>query len=220
MNEHIPGEGGAANTPPFPRIDRSDAGPPPEPVPVEPPEPGSSSPREAEDAIPFFEAADHDDEDLENEEDAHFYDDPYDDEEEEDDEPWRSRPDPFSPGFDRPAGDADAPTGPRSSKDDGMSRTDTGSTNRGFDQFADRLDEIAERIDRLANEQLHGSENRERAAVAAQSTATWISDLSDYLRESDLAAIRTDLERQVREHPFRSIVAAVGAGWLLGKIIR
>jgi hypothetical protein len=43
-----------------------------------------------------------------------------------------------------------------------------------------------------------------------QSTADW-------LRDADLDSMREGVERQVKEHPGRSLLIAVGLGYLLGK---
>jgi ElaB/YqjD/DUF883 family membrane-anchored ribosome-binding protein len=43
---------------------------------------------------------------------------------------------------------------------------------------------------------------------------------SDYLREHDIDEMRTDLEREIRAHPIKSIAIALGAGYVLGRIFR
>ncbi|MDR0787315.1 MAG: hypothetical protein LBG44_05560 [Gemmatimonadota bacterium] len=103
---------------------------------------------------------------------------------------------------------------------DEVRRRASGSVQRGFEQLADRIDEIAEHISRLAGERIINAGPGERAASAASSTAGWLSDASEYLREGDIDTLREDLESQVRQHPIRSIVIAVSAGWLVGKILR
>lgn len=40
-----------------------------------------------------------------------------------------------------------------------------------------------------------------------------------YVRANDIAGMRDDLEHQIREHPLRSIAIALGAGYLLSKIL-
>jgi hypothetical protein len=50
-------------------------------------------------------------------------------------------------------------------------------------------------------------------ASGMQSTATW-------LRDADLDSMKSGIERQVREHPGRSLLVAVGLGYLIGKAIR
>jgi hypothetical protein len=43
---------------------------------------------------------------------------------------------------------------------------------------------------------------------------------ADWLRDADLDGLKTGLERQVKEHPGRTLAVAVGLGYLLGKAIR
>ena len=42
----------------------------------------------------------------------------------------------------------------------------------------------------------------------------------DYLREHDVEEMRSDLEREIRAHPIKSIAIALGAGYVLGRIFR
>ena len=43
---------------------------------------------------------------------------------------------------------------------------------------------------------------------------------ADWLREADLDTMRAGVERQVKEHPGRTLLIAVGLGYLLGKAFR
>jgi ElaB/YqjD/DUF883 family membrane-anchored ribosome-binding protein len=43
---------------------------------------------------------------------------------------------------------------------------------------------------------------------------------ADWLRDADLDGLKSGLERQVKEHPGRTLAVAVGLGYLLGKAIR
>jgi hypothetical protein len=85
----------------------------------------------------------------------------------------------------------------------------------GLDRLAERIDEVAERIERIAEGRLNGA-----AGEAARATVERLEGTADFLRTSDLNSLRSDLERQVRARPLQSVVLAVGAGWLLGKIMR
>ena len=53
----------------------------------------------------------------------------------------------------------------------------------------------------------------DRVATGMQATADW-------LRDADLDSLREGVERQVKEHPGRSLLIAVGLGYLLGKAFR
>jgi hypothetical protein len=52
-----------------------------------------------------------------------------------------------------------------------------------------------------------------RVAGGMQATADW-------LRDADLDSLRSGVERQVKEHPGRTLLIAVGVGYLLGKALR
>ena len=53
----------------------------------------------------------------------------------------------------------------------------------------------------------------DRVATGMQATADW-------LRDADLDSLREGVERQVKEHPGRSLLIAVGLGYVLGKAFR
>lgn len=52
-----------------------------------------------------------------------------------------------------------------------------------------------------------------RVAGKMQTTADWV-------READLDSLRTGVERQVREHPGRTLLIALGLGYVIGKAFR
>jgi ElaB/YqjD/DUF883 family membrane-anchored ribosome-binding protein len=53
----------------------------------------------------------------------------------------------------------------------------------------------------------------DKVAGGMQTTADWV-------RNADMESVKTDIERQVKEHPARSLLVAVGLGYLLGKAFR
>jgi hypothetical protein len=53
----------------------------------------------------------------------------------------------------------------------------------------------------------------DKVAGGMQSTANW-------LRETDLDSLKATVETQVKEHPGRTLLIAVGVGYLLGKAFR
>lgn len=53
----------------------------------------------------------------------------------------------------------------------------------------------------------------DRVAGGMQATADW-------LRDADLDGLKSGVERQVKEHPGRTLLIAVGVGYLLGKAFR
>ena len=53
----------------------------------------------------------------------------------------------------------------------------------------------------------------DKVAGGMQSTANWV-------RNADLESVKGDVERQVKDHPARTLLVAVGLGYLLGKAFR
>jgi hypothetical protein len=43
---------------------------------------------------------------------------------------------------------------------------------------------------------------------------------ADWLREADLDKLKDGVEKQVKDHPARSLLVALGAGFLIGKAFR
>jgi ElaB/YqjD/DUF883 family membrane-anchored ribosome-binding protein len=59
-----------------------------------------------------------------------------------------------------------------------------------------------------------------RVAEATNQLAGGLQASADWLREADLDGLKSGVERQVKEHPGRSLAVAVGLGYLLGKAFR
>lgn len=231
MDEHQPGQGGSANTPPFPRrpagSDTPASPPPADPTEVAAGDPGSTSaepdadPPQASDTPSFSPSAEptkdgapmssaspsdddeedwlEGDDDLDLEEDAMAADDDLDAD---------------TIGRDEAPASFAGRAGARF-----LSRAES-AVDRGTSRLADRLEETAERLALLAEDRLHDSGPRARAGEAAQSAARWIDDLALYLRDRDAQGLREDLEHQVRERPVPTLLLAVAAGWIVGRIMR
>lgn len=58
-----------------------------------------------------------------------------------------------------------------------------------------------------------GAQVSERVAGGLDATANW-------LREADIDGLRQGIERQVKEHPARTLMIAAGIGYLLGRAFR
>jgi hypothetical protein len=43
---------------------------------------------------------------------------------------------------------------------------------------------------------------------------------TDYLRGHDIDDMRSDLEREIRAHPIKSIAIALGAGYVIGRLFK
>ena len=59
-----------------------------------------------------------------------------------------------------------------------------------------------------------------RAAQVGNRVASGMDATADWLRDADLDGLKTGLERQVKEHPGRTLLIAAGLGYLLGKAFR
>jgi ElaB/YqjD/DUF883 family membrane-anchored ribosome-binding protein len=59
------------------------------------------------------------------------------------------------------------------------------------------------------------------ARARLQARASRAVELSgDYIRTHDAVEMRSDLEREIRAHPIKSIAIALGAGYVLGRLFR
>jgi ElaB/YqjD/DUF883 family membrane-anchored ribosome-binding protein len=59
-----------------------------------------------------------------------------------------------------------------------------------------------------------------RMADYSNQVAGGLQGAADWLRDADLDGLKSGMERQVKEHPGRTLAVAVGLGYLLGKAIR
>jgi len=59
-----------------------------------------------------------------------------------------------------------------------------------------------------------------RMTDVSNQVAGGLQGAADWLRDADLDGLKSGLERQVKEHPGRTLAVAVGLGYLLGKAIR
>lgn len=57
-------------------------------------------------------------------------------------------------------------------------------------------------------------------AAVSDSLATGMQSGAEWLRDADLDKLKEGVEKQVKEHPARSLFVALGAGFVLGKILR
>jgi len=59
-----------------------------------------------------------------------------------------------------------------------------------------------------------------RVGDMSNQVAGGLQGAADWLRDADLDGLKSGLERQVKEHPGRTLAIAVGRGYLLGKALR
>jgi hypothetical protein len=56
--------------------------------------------------------------------------------------------------------------------------------------------------------------------AVTESLASGMQSSADWLREADMDKLKANVEQQVKEHPARSLLIALGAGYLIGKALR
>lgn len=64
-----------------------------------------------------------------------------------------------------------------------------------------------------------GEQNANVSGYADQASS-WLTGAADYVRDADPSQIKTDIQRQVRSNPGRSLLIAGAAGLILGAIFR
>jgi hypothetical protein len=97
------------------------------------------------------------------------------------------------------------------------------------DSLANALESSAEKLRQRGNGgQLSGAatsgsvalENDGRMGDVATRVAGGMDATAGWLRDADLDGLKSGIERQVKEHPGRTLLIAVGLGYLLGKALR
>jgi ElaB/YqjD/DUF883 family membrane-anchored ribosome-binding protein len=199
MSEHRPGEGGSANTPPFPRLVQDDAE---ERTADTTPVPASSSSSSTERIHIVAEA-------VARPEIREL--------------PIAGRGEEAPPAL-----KAVGPTDGEDDDSDDLGdlvidaadqvRRAGRSVNRGFQNVADQLEDLADRLDSVAG--LGEARGAAQLATAARRASTVLGDSALYFRTKDVKEMRGDLEEQVRSKPVKTLAMAVAAGWLVGKIVR
>ena len=83
-------------------------------------------------------------------------------------------------------------------------------------------DTVAEKLHAVAGAfQQKGGQNQENTVAGyAGQAAGWLDDAAEYVREVDPQKIKSDLQKQVRSNPGRSLLIAGAAGLLLGILLR
>lgn len=63
-------------------------------------------------------------------------------------------------------------------------------------------------------------QNDSSIAAVTDTLASGMQSSADWLRDADFDQIKAGVEKQVKEHPARSLIIALGAGYLIGKALR
>jgi hypothetical protein len=113
---------------------------------------------------------------------------------------------------------------------------DVGSTVR--ERAATAKDSLADALESGAEKLRHRSQGSQGGELAGATTAGSVATgdgrvaqvtdrlavgmdvTADWLRDADLDNLKSGIERQVKEHPGRTLLIAVGLGYLLGKAMR
>ena len=62
--------------------------------------------------------------------------------------------------------------------------------------------------------------NDSNISAVTDTLATGMQSSAEWLRDADLDKLKSGVEKQVKEHPARSLLVALGAGYLIGKVLR
>jgi hypothetical protein len=93
--------------------------------------------------------------------------------------------------------------------------------------LADGLEAGAEAL-RQHRPSTAGTTGGSSVALTSDSSITAVTDTlasgmqssAEWLRDADLDKVKAGVEKQVKEHPARSLLVALGAGYLIGKALR
>jgi len=62
--------------------------------------------------------------------------------------------------------------------------------------------------------------NDSSIAAVTDTLATGMQSSAEWLRDADIEKLKSGVEQQVKEHPARTLLIALGAGYILGKALR
>jgi ElaB/YqjD/DUF883 family membrane-anchored ribosome-binding protein len=97
------------------------------------------------------------------------------------------------------------------------------------DSLADALESGASRLrQRASHGELAGStgagsvsaDGASRMDEVSTNVAGGMQATASWLRDADIDGLKSGIEKQVREHPARSLLIAIGLGYLIGKAFR
>lgn len=86
-------------------------------------------------------------------------------------------------------------------------------------RVADTVDRAGDTLERRAIEMELKGGVKAKAAPAIRRASRAADVSAAYVREKNITDMRADLESEIREHPLKSIAIALGAGYLLAKIL-
>jgi hypothetical protein len=92
--------------------------------------------------------------------------------------------------------------------------------------LADKLEAGAERIRQKSSRpgevvgENVSAETRGNLQNVGQRVATGMENTADWIRNADMASMRSGIENQVRTNPGRTLLVALGVGYVLGRALR
>jgi ElaB/YqjD/DUF883 family membrane-anchored ribosome-binding protein len=94
------------------------------------------------------------------------------------------------------------------------------AADAGRTRLAGKLEEFGGRLAERGREAREHGGVQARAGDAAIRASGALDSSAEYLRSHDMEDMRDDIERQIRERPLMSVGVALGAGFLLARMLR
>jgi hypothetical protein len=95
----------------------------------------------------------------------------------------------------------------------------TGRADQMLDEAAETLENAAGQIDQLAGRIPQKGIGRQ-AGNMASGAADALESVAQFLRDNDVKTLQREVGRIVSEQPLGAVLLAVGAGWVVGKVLR
>ncbi len=89
--------------------------------------------------------------------------------------------------------------------------------------LADKLEQGAEKLRHKASTTTMtevGADTEKKARKASDKVASGMESTADWLRNADVDSMKSGLENQVRTNPGRTLLVALGLGYVVGRIFR
>jgi ElaB/YqjD/DUF883 family membrane-anchored ribosome-binding protein len=94
------------------------------------------------------------------------------------------------------------------------------AVDSGRHRIADQLETLGDRLEDRGRGMEDSGGIQRRAGHVALRAGEALDTGADYIRSHDVGEMRDDLERAIRDRPLFSVGVAVGAGFLLGRLLR
>jgi len=89
--------------------------------------------------------------------------------------------------------------------------------------LADKLEQGAEKLRHKASTTTvteMGADTEKKARKASDKVASGMENTADWLRSADVDSMKSGLENQVRSNPGRTLLVALGLGYVVGRLFR